>query len=278
MNRKTIKHLICICAMACVLSPNCIFAIDTAPSTTAIYEETTHGEGACAVSSISEETIREEYIEFFKNNDLTPILIETKSIYVKEEIQSNGEVYTIPMTEMEVERAAKASNGDISTIAISNPDPKPYGKLTISLAVSCDARHQVWINTRADWGKSDLFGDTKYQTSGYDDTYTVTWGDSDGLKSRTASCSGNYRNGKPLKVYNLANGETGVHSWSVSERFEGAEAEKIYSTITLVPTNAYQGRTTWCEFTYIHTYVQGEYAPGDVLQWSLSIAADGLPY
>lgn len=275
--KKIVGCFFCMCMAVLMAVPAHAFEILPIAAENSTYEEVVSGIGSDAILSISDKTVREEVEMYLAENELTLVAISAKSIYVKQKTLADGSAFAVPMTEAEVSQMQ--ANDTITPYAIVNPEAKEYGKLTITLIVSADARHQVIINTRASWGESKLFGDTKFQASGDDDTYTVTWGENEHLKARTASCSGKYRNGQTIQIYNTANGEKGTYSWHFREQKGGSEAEKVYSTITLAPAATPIGRTTWCEFTYVHTYLRS----GDIsgfynLEWSLSIAASGLPY
>lgn len=275
MKNGIIKRTVCICLIALMLLPCTAFASECDTP----YTETTYGIGPNALSSVSDDSIRAEIDEHLAKNDLTLISISTRSVYFRNEVLADGSINRVPMTKAEVSAYNASLNCDVAPCAITNPDPKENGKLTITLVVSADARHQVRIDTRADWDASTLYGDSKYQPAGDDDTYTITWGKTDYLKARSGSCTVKYRNGQTITPENTLSGEHGNYTWIFGERTpSGVDAEKIYSTVTLAPKTAYQGGTTWCEFTYVHTYVQKSGVTTAHLEWPLSITAEGLPY
>lgn len=273
--KKTVSLcVVCLCMIALLL-PCAALAVENADP----YTESTHGTGPSALLSVSDDGVRAEIEEYLAENDLRVISISTKSIYLKTEMLADGTVNRVPMTEAEVNAYKASVNHEVAPLFIDNPEPKENGKLTITLIVSADARYQVRIDTRATWEKSTLFGDNKYQPSGEDDTYTVTWGKTDYLVARSGSCAVEYRDGQTAVPRKNLGGEQGTYSWSFAERTSsGVDAKKIYSTIVLAPHTTYQGGTTWCEFTYVHTYLKNNGSTATRLKWPLSVSADGLPY
>lgn len=240
------------------------------------FVETFYGEGENALHKLSSEKTKSEIKEHLSENSLTLISVSSKSIYLKEKSFENGTVTYVPMTKSEVMKTQLFFENNASVRAIENPSPKQYGKLTITLTVSNNARHQIWIDTRADWEAPTLYGDVKLQPAGGDDRYAVTWGANTVLSASSASCNGNYRNGQSIDPVRERIGEPGVYQWRFAERTtSGSAAEKIYSTIVLSPNVAYQGNTTWCEFTYTHNYY---IAVNQLAEWPISIDAQNLPY
>lgn len=265
-----------------LLTATTSFAATNATKDDEYYIERTHAYGLAALDNISNEAVKTNIKNTLIENDLTLLSVNTASIYFEIERLADGSIAKRPMSVAEVLLYQHSLNASETSRAIVNPVPDDYGKLTITLTASADARHQVWLLARADWEFSESsIGNLDEQQAAYDDKCELTWGGDGALRATNRSVSGRYYNNTAISFFEYRSNRSVGYGWSFAELASDGTtsyhtpAEYITPSVTLAPISAYQGRSTTGTFKYIHTYPK---IGGGIGEKALDITAEGLPY
>lgn len=280
------KHFFAVLMALLILSVSTVAAFAEAPVTNKEqpYTEHSFAYGTDALEIIEDYDTRGNIEEVLRENDLTVVSVSTTTAYFKNEMLADGTYNRRPMSKSE---ALSRSVGVVETSAITNPDPKKCdeSKLTISLTVSADARHQLWVLANANWGEFRVLGDPSKQQAKFDDTCEIIWGGNGELMATNRSISGRYTSSTMIPFYEYRSNPSQAYGWTFEDLSTGGTggtvpnlpAKYINASVTLSAKNSpLQGKTTDCTFKYTHTY--NNFLTDAVSSWTFEVVATGLPY
>lgn len=258
----------------------CTVAFAEAPADAAdeaYYSETNTKSGEDAATIIEDEEVREAVLKRAKENDWEILSVTTETVYVKDGYTKDGTYENRPMTAAEVAAYKHAANL-IAPLAISNPRPLVKGKLTITLTAYTNARHEVILSARADRGDVTIFSDQSKVPAAMNDTITIYWGGSGGLKAKGVSVLAYYSDGTKMP-YDIADqNNDSRYSWSFLEKKTTQVMDYMDITMTLGPGTTLKNTTTSATMQYTHTYYVNNGSTAIPNSWTISIQASGLPY
>lgn len=260
------------------------------------YVEEMVAYGADAISAVDEAEIKAKIETRLQNEDLTLIGVATKSVYVTEGYNADGVYESRFMTKEEVQglQAKKASSNGMARNL--GEDSETDGRLTITIsAYTNNARYQTIVYGDAVWSSSNLPFDPSQDPSSGEDYMQLSWGGgNEYLVADSYSCSGQYMDGTRFYPARAYSAPYAGYCWRFNEvRPENySPATSISGMVTLGLTYGYnnmQGRQTYAQFNYIHTYASTESSvvisvpPALQIsncesQWPLSVALSGIPY
>lgn len=274
------KKAICILLTLVMAFSLCTVAFAEAPADAAdeaYYSETNTKSGEDAATIIEDEEVREAVLKRAKENDWEILSVTTETVYVKDGYTKDGTYENRPMTAAEVAAYKHAANL-IAPLAISNPRPLVKGKLTITLTAYTNARHEVILSARADWGDVTIFSDQSKVPAAMNDTITIYWGGSGGLKAKGVSVLAYYSDGTKMP-YDIADqNNDSRYSWSFLEKKTTQVMDYMDITMTLGPGTTLKNTTTSATMQYTHTYYVNNGSTAIPNSWTISIQASGLPY
>lgn len=258
----------------------CTVAFAEAPADAAdeaYYSETNTKSGEDAATIIEDEEVREAVLKRAEENDWEILSVTTETVYVKDGYTKDGTYENRPMTAAEVAAYKHAANL-IAPLAIFNPRPLVKGKLTITLTAYTNARHEVILSARADWGDVTIFSDQSKVPAAMNDTITIYWGGSGGLKAKGVSVLAYYSDGTKMP-YDIADqNNDSRYSWSFLEKKTTQVMDYMDITMTLGPGATLKNTTTSATMQYTHTYYVNNGSTAIPNSWTISIQASGLPY
>lgn len=230
--------------------------------------------------------------------------VSTKTIYVEEGYDKNGQFSSKVLSKAEVEQSI--SSKDITSlrgipteysINASNAS-NSRGQLTITFSKSRDAHGNYVLNAYAKWNTDNLTSEGSIHPYPGDDYIAIRWGgDNEYLKATGASFAGKYTDSSNMAGYRALSNTYGGYCWSFDERTAIFGKVMDHASVVIVLDNTYsesQNRETGAMFTYIHTYesktaswsvnFNGTSFDGGITlsncskQWVISTDVDGIQF
>lgn len=221
------------------------------------YECVQSAYGSSALSIITDQEMRNQIQQYNIDNGLELCAVISKSVFVKEEFDSNGEFVSRLMTNAEVHQIElQAPNNTVAST--NNSDTNGRGNLTITLTVSANARHQVVLNGYAKWNTTYLTNEGSVYPHYGDDFMAICWKGNGDITADSHLCIGKYTNGDDMPCYRSGSDATAGYYWAFEDKTAlwGKVMDHVSSTIVLSSSNnsATPYRNARAGLVYIHTY------------------------
>lgn len=262
------------------------------------YVETAHAYGENALSVIKDTGTKQKLLKKMDDMQLELVQVATKTVYVEEGYNENGEFTSKILNKAEAEQfknaAAKYNVGAENSLN-DTKDGTNKGALTITLTYLRDAQYNYVLDADASWAAGSGAG-VSYPSYG-EDYMAVRWGgNNEHLKAKSRGFMGIYKGQVKMPGYQCLANSYGGFCWSFNEYDNGKTMDSAGATIVMRKTySASQGRETGATFTYVHTYEElststnisfnssGDMDMGVTLsncskQWSLAVCVDSIKF
>ena len=223
--------------------------------------------------------------------------MSTKSVYVEEGYDEDGEFSSRILTKAEVERLQSADAllaGGVGNSVNKSEDTASRGKLTISLTFLRDARYNYVLTGEASWSPGS--GTAATTPFPGDDFMAIRWGgDNEYLKAHTDAFMGMYNDKSRIPGYSCVSYPYSGYCWSFDEQ-SGSKIMDSATAMVMMRTTypESQNRETGATFIYVHTYEElsvsasvsfsgGNYTGGLTVtgcskQWQLAVSVDTIKF
>ena len=281
---------LCIPAWAALPSEDAVM-------TDEIYVESASAYGANALNIIQDAGVRQKLLKQMDDMQLELVQVSTKSVYVEEGYDEDGEFSSRILTKAEVERLQSADAllaGGVENSVNKSEDTASRGKLTISLTFLRDARYNYVLTGEASWSPGS--GTAATTPFPGDDFMAIRWGgDNEYLKAHTDAFMGMYNDKSRIPGYRCLSNSYSGYCWSFDEQ-SGSKIMDSATAMVMMRTTypESQNRETGATFIYVHTYEElsvsasvsfsgGNYTGGLTVtgcskQWQLAVSVDTIKF